>query len=102
VRTAIKQTIVHTIRYPLAATAMNKKEYNDVQKVMKKTTIGKMRVVTTALNLLVYSPTQFGGLGQRHIYEDQMIDHINTIMQHGHSTTITGSLIRVSLEYLAM
>jgi len=101
-RTAVKHTIGKTIRYPLAATALSKKECNDTQKIMKKETIGKMKVVRTAPDMVVYAPTQFGGLGQRHIYEDQTIDHITAIMQHGHSPTITGSLIRTSLEYLAM
>ena len=52
--------------------------------------IGKMKVVRTSLDMVVYVPTGFGGLGQPHIYEDQTIDHITTILQHGHSPTIRG------------
>jgi len=44
-RTAIKQTIGRTIWYPLAAMALSKNECTEVQKVMKKETIGKMGVV---------------------------------------------------------
>ena len=31
-----------------------------------------------------------------------MIDHIDIIMQHNHLLTVTGQLIRLSLEYLAL
>ena len=101
-RTAVKHTIGRTIRYPLAATAMSKTDCTAVQKIMKKESIGKIGVIRTAPNQVVYSPTEYGGLGQRHIYEDQTIDHISTLLQHGHSPSITGSLLRTSLEYLAI
>jgi len=101
-RTAVKQTVGRTIRYPLAATAMNKKECKDVQKVFKRETLGKMGVVRTALNEVVLSPTEFGGMGQLCVYENQTIDHVNTLLQRGHSESITGHLIRTSLEYLSL
>jgi len=92
-RTAVKHTIGRPIRYPLPATAMSKKDCNAVQKVMKKESIGKIGVVRTAPNQVVYSPTEYGGLGQRHVYEDQTINHISTILQYGHSPSIIGSLL---------
>ena len=101
-RTAIKQTIGRTIRYPLAATALNKAECIEIQKVLKKETIGKMGVVRTAPNAVVNAPTQFGGMGQTTIHENQTIDHVLTILQHGHSETVTGNLLRTTLEYMAL
>jgi len=32
----------------------------------------------------------------------QTIDHVLTILQHGHSETVTGNLLRTSLEYMAL
>jgi len=47
-------------------------------------------------------PVKFGGLGLAHMYENQMIDHIHVMMQHGHLQTVTGKLLRISLENLAL
>ena len=81
-RTAIKQTIGRIIRYPLAATALSKSECIEVQKMMKKETIGKTGAVQTAPNAVVNAPSHLGGMGQASIYENQTIDHVVTMLQH--------------------
>ena len=68
----------------------------------EKETIGKMGVVRTAPNAVVNAPSHLGGMGQALIYESQTIDHVITMLQHGHTETVTGSLLRTSLEYMAI
>ena len=46
--TATKQTIDRSIRYPLAATAMNKKECKEIQIPLCEYSMGKLGVVCTA------------------------------------------------------
>jgi len=43
-QTATKQTIGRSIQYLLVATAMNRREYNEIQVPLYKYSMGKMRV----------------------------------------------------------
>ena len=100
--TATNQTIGRSLRYPLAATAMNRGECKDIQIPLCKYSLGKLGVVRTAPMTIATGPVRFGGLGLAHMYENQMIDHIHVMMQHGHLQTVTGKLLRISLENLAL
>ena len=64
--------------------------------------MGKLGVVRTAPLTIATGPVKFGGLGLAHMYENQMIDHIHVMMRHGHLQTVTGKVLRISLENLAL
>ena len=61
-----------------------------------------MGVVRTALETIATAPIKYGGLGLQHIYEHQIIHHLHIMMQHGHLTTATENLIRITLENLSV
>ena len=100
--TASISTIGRTVRYPLGATAMNQKQCTEVDSTWKKHVLGKMGVVRTAPKQIVYSPIQFGGIGLHETEVDQMIDHVKMLLNHGHAQTITGKLIRNTLQQLVI
>ena len=100
---ATKQTrIGRSICYPLAATAMNRRECNEIQITLCKYSMVKMGVVRTAPMTIATGPVLCRGLGLAHMYENQMINHICVMMHHRHLPTVTGNLLRISLENLVL
>jgi hypothetical protein len=61
-----------------------------------------MGVVRSAPKQIIYSPIQLGGIGIHETEIDQMIDHVEMLLAHGHTTTITGKLIRNTLQQLVL
>lgn len=102
VRTAVKQTIGRSIRYPLAATTMNKEDCKEIQVPFTKYSMAKIGVVQTELMPIATAPMKYGGLGLANIYENQMINHLHIMMQHGHMSTVTRRLLRITLENLSL
>ena len=61
--TAVVSTIGRSIRYPLAATALSSLQCKEVDEALKKNVLGKLGVVRTAPDTVVFSPTKLGGIG---------------------------------------
>ena len=51
---------------------------------------------------LVYGPLASQGLGYQSIYTLQMIEHLQMILRHIDSDSLTGKLMRSSLEAISM
>ena len=100
--TAMVSTIGRSIRYPLAATTLSSQQCKEVDKSLKKNVLGKMGVVHTAPDVVVFSLIKLGGIGLHRTEIDQVIDHVKIVMQHGHRKTVTGTLIRNTLEQIAI
>jgi hypothetical protein len=101
-KTATVSTLGRSIRYPLAATAMTTQQCEEVDKHFRKHVLGKLGVVRTAPGTPIYSPVELGGIGLQRTEVNQTIDHIKMIIQHGHTDSITGKLIRNTLEQLSI
>lgn len=100
---ASKITIGKTIRYPLAATTLNKQQASEIDKEFRWNALGKMKVVRTAPAIMVAAPKEYGGLDVgNEVYINQMIDHCLIMLKHGHKTTPTGTLLRTTAELLAV
>ena len=101
-KTAMISTLGRSIRYPLAATAMTTQQSEEVDKSFRKHVLGKLGVVRTAPGTAIYTPIELGGIGLQKTEINQTIDHIKMIIQHGHTDSITGKLIRNTLEQIAI
>ena len=95
-------TLGRLIRYPLAATALNRDQCKEIDKNLKKHVLGKLGVVRTATDQVAFAPPQIGGIGLHKTAIDQTINHVKMIMQHGHTDSITGKLIRNTTEQLSI
>ena len=102
-RTSVNITIGKSIRYPLAATAITPTAAYKVDSAFRKAALGKMGIVRTAPVLPTGAPLELGGLGMNNtVTVNQMIDHLAICMQHGHTSSATGHLLRTSYECLAI
>ena len=97
-KTASVSTLGRSIRYPLAATSLSNTQCKDIDKNLKKHVLGKLGVVRTAADNVAFGPVQMGGIGLHKTEIDQTIDHVKMIMQHGHCNTVTGKLLRNTIE----
>ena len=50
----------------------------------------------------IFSPTSHLGLGINHLYHSMIGKHLEALVQHGHMNTLTGKLIRCSLESMKL
>jgi hypothetical protein len=62
-----------------------------------------MGVVRTAPSLIASAPVSLGGFGLLSFEVEQLSQHLSLLMLHGpHRQSATSSLLRASLEYLAI
>ena len=69
---------------------------------MKKTLLGKSGIIRTAPDEVAFSPRELGGAGLHRTEIDQTIDHVKMLVHHGSKNTVTGLLLRNSMEQLAI
>jgi hypothetical protein len=81
---------------------MTTAECNTVQKPYTKYCLNKIGVVSTAPPRLAVAPYIQEGFGSLDTFGNQTIDRVQILLQHDHTNTITGQLVRISLEYLAL
>ena len=96
--TASISTIGRSIRFPLAATAMTSMQCKEVDKEWKRNVLNKMGIVRTAPNEIAFSPIETGGAGLHFTEIDQTIDHLKMIAAHGNKDTVTGKLLRNTIQ----
>lgn len=102
-RIAIRSTIGRALQYPLSATTFNDIQLKKLQHRFLYTVLGKMGIVRTSPVLIATAPVQLGGLGILSFAMSQLTSHINILLIHGpDSNSITGQLLRISLEYYAL
>lgn len=97
-RSAVAMTLGRTILYPLTATGMTKNECEQIQRELNKSVLGKMGIARSVAKTLANSPTVHRGYGVPDILVEQASQHVTVLQQHMTSTTVTGKLLRISLD----
>jgi len=97
-RIAVSATISSTIRYPLGASAMTKQQCTEIKKVMLDAALPKTGVVRNAAKAIVYATCDMGGLGFKDIHVTQLIEHVNILLDHGPTETVSGKLLKTVAE----
>ena len=100
--TASVSTIGRSIRFPLTATALTSSQCGEVDRAWKRHTLNKMGIAKTAPKEVAFSPVDIGGMGLHHTEIDQTIDHIKMIIAHGNMDTVTGKLLRNTIQQLTI
>ena len=87
-----------TLEYPLPALNMYFDECNKLMKIVKQGLLAKARISKSRPSSALYGPIAEGGLNLHHLYITQGLKHLEKLTQYLSSSTITGKLIKVSLE----
>jgi hypothetical protein len=95
---ALNTTVMRTLEYPLPALTLTEKECRHIMAPVLQRGLSSSGICRNMAHDVVYVPLEFQGFGLNFPYTTQGIDHIEVLIQHGQANTITGQLIRASLE----
>mmetsp|Transcript_8494 Transcript_8494/g.16012 ORF Transcript_8494/g.16012 Transcript_8494/m.16012 type:complete len:1891 (+) Transcript_8494:4302-9974(+) len=99
-RKAVITTIGRTIAYPLSATALSEEQSGKLTSTFLKFALPKSGVAKTTARDIVFAPVSIMGLAYPDIWTQQLIAHVDILLDHGGADTLTGNLIRMYLEGL--
>ena len=95
---ALKQTILKTVEYPLAATTLTEKETTHVMAPALMVGLPRSNILRTFPRDVLYGPTSLQGLGLTDPYIYQYCRHIQDIVTQPWRKTEVGGLLLTNLE----
>ena len=95
---ALDSTIMKTIQYPAAALCLTEKECKYIMAPVLQVCLPKSSIARTYPHQVVYGPKEEGGLGQFNLYTKQGTTKIALLAEHLALQTMTGDLLRCSIE----
>ena len=87
-----------SLEYPLPALTLTFEECNKIMKIVKQGLLNSLRVSVSIPSASLYGPKSEGGLQLNHLYHTQGLMQIEKLYKFLDTDTVTGKLIRVSLE----
>ena len=97
---ALNTTVMKTLEYPMAAICLSKTDWDHVMAPVLEAGLNAMQFSRNFPRLIVYGPKTVQGLGLKDPYIVQGLTWIQTLMRHGDRATVTGQLLRASMENL--
>ena len=96
--TAMKTTVWRTLCYPLAATTFTEKECKYITSPIYKSALPVMGLQRRFARTLLHGHTTDLGLGVSNLYHEQLAAHMDILVRHKPTSTLTGKLLNASLE----
>ena len=96
---ALQTTIQRSLQYCLPATYLTEEQCRQIMSKLLMKVLPKLKVMRTMNRIAVHLPTKYNGLGIQDLYTAQGIEHIKMILQHGGTTSATGTLLQTSIEH---
>jgi hypothetical protein len=84
----------------MVATTITEKEWDFIMRPLRESGLPKVELSRKFPSKVLYGPKIYQGLGIMHPYYNQELSHISPCLYEGERPTITGELIRASLEQL--
>jgi hypothetical protein len=97
---ALNTTVMKTMEYPMAAICLSKKQWDHVMAPVLEAGLNLLQFSRKFPRDMVYGPKKLQGLGVKDPYIGQGLTWIKTLLHHGGRETMTGALLRSSMEYL--
>ena len=95
---ALESTITRTIQYPLPALNLSEKDCKYIMAPVYQVCLPKSAIARTYPHKVLFGPKEEGGMGQTDIYSKQGISKISLLAEHLALETMTGELLRCSIE----
>ena len=95
---AANTTIMKSLEYPLPALTLTFDECNRIMKIVKQGLLNSLRVSVSIPSASLYGPKSEGGLQLHHLYHTQGFLQVEKLYKYLNTDTVTGKLLRVSLE----
>ena len=97
-KTATNTTIMKSLQYPLPALSLSKKQCRKIQNIVINAGLPKSGTCRNYPRAALFGPTEEGGLGLEDLYTYQGTSRIAILQEHINADTITGEMIRTSIE----
>jgi hypothetical protein len=95
---ALNMTIMKTFEYPMAATCLSRIQWDHVMAPVLEAVLNSMQFSSKSPHAMVYGPINSQGLGVKDPNVLQGLMWLETLLQHGDQDTVTGHLLRQSME----
>lgn len=95
---AIDYTILQSLRYPLPALTLTKKECTYIMAPVLLSGLPASAVCRTFPRNVLYGAKEEGGMGKSNLYIEQELGKIDIFLEFLHSNTMTGEMLRVLVE----
>lgn len=79
------------ISFPLSITKFTRKQCEDIQSQFYRKALPKMGINRHMPHAIVFGPIEYAGMDFHHIYSNQIIKHITTILNHIRRNDFTGN-----------
>ena len=95
---ALRSTIVKKLEYPLLALTLTKEECNHILRPLYAATLPKARINCNFSQAMLRAPGGLLGLEMPCLYTQQIVSHMECLLRHGGTDSITGQLLEASIE----
>jgi hypothetical protein len=97
----LNTTIMKTMGYPMAGICLSRKQWDHVMApILLEAGLNAIQFSHKFPRDMVYGPKKVQGLGVRDPYIVQGLTWIKTLLHHGERSTMTGELLRPSMDSL--
>jgi hypothetical protein len=79
---ALNHTIMKTVEYPMMATYLSKAQCEKIMRPFLNAGLSASGVVRSMPPAIVWGPTRYQGLGIRHLWTTQGVEHLLAILRH--------------------
>jgi hypothetical protein len=97
---SLKQSLWMALKWPLAATCLSEEQCKKIMRPALKAGLPRIGFVPTFPRDLVHAPKQYLGLEIPNLFAHQLASHIQKIIFFSQSTSLTGELLRTSMQQL--
>ena len=95
-------SILRSFEYPLPATTFSQKQCHQILSPVLSQSLASCGIIRSFARALAHGPIKYQGLGIPNLWHSQGIAHLCQILTHGCHSSITGQLLRTSLECLIL
>ena len=99
---ALTMTIMKKVQYPLLALTLSESECNFIMAPALSAGFPKSGICRTTHRSLVHVCKEYQGLGLHKLHTTMVISHIQTLLDNAWSNSVTGKLMKVSLENMKL
>ena len=96
---ALHSTVLKQLEYPLPALTLTQAQCRTIMKPVLDIGLSRSHICRNMARAVVHGPPQEAGLGITDLFTHQGISHIGLLNDHLHLPTMTGQLLRSSLEW---
>ena len=97
---SLKQSLWMSLKWPMPATCLTEDQIEQIMRPALKVALPRIGFVSTFPKDLVHATKKYQGLAIPHLFVHQLATHIQKMLRFCHSSSLTGELLRTSMQQL--